>query len=98
MSVDYTKKDNVVREISRISGSSQEEVKKVLDAYQDVVYASLEAETPVKIVGFGKYLVRERAARKGRNPQTGEEIYIPAKKKYSFKFSDSFTKPLENNN
>lgn len=97
MSVDYSKKNNVVKEIAELSGLSQADVGKVLNSYQDVVYASLEAENPVNLIGFGKYIVRDRKARKGRNPQTGEEIQIPAGKTYGFKFSDAFLKPLKEN-
>ena len=56
-----------------------------VDAALDAITGSLKQSEPVSLVGFGTFLVRERAARKGRNPQTGENIDIAASRAAAFK-------------
>ena len=56
-----------------------------LDAFIEAVTAELKADGTVQLVGFGTFQVRERAARTGRNPQTGAEIQIAAAKVPAFK-------------
>lgn len=58
-----------------------------VDAVFDVVVKALSEGDSVKLVGFGNFLVKERAERKGRNPLTGDEITIAASKVVSFKAS-----------
>ncbi|HEX4909891.1 MAG: HU family DNA-binding protein [Pseudomonadota bacterium] len=58
---------------------------RALDAMLDAVTDALRKGDQVALVGFGTYVVKERAARSGRNPQTGEEIKIAAAKVPSFK-------------
>ena len=59
--------------------------KTTLNAFIDVVTETLVKGDKVQLVGFGSFEVRKRAARKGRNPQTKEEIKIPASKAPVFK-------------
>ena len=58
---------------------------RVLSAILDSIALSLRKDEPVVLVNFGTFVVKQRAARKGRNPQTGEEIKIKASKVVSFK-------------
>ncbi len=58
---------------------------RALDAFMAAVTAELETGNSVALVGFGTFSVKDRAERKGRNPQTGEEITIKAAKIPSFK-------------
>jgi len=58
--------------------------KKVLDAFMKVTSEALGKGERVALVGFGSFSVVERSARTGRNPQTGKEIKIPAKKVVKF--------------
>ncbi len=58
---------------------------RALDALLDSVSESLQKGDSVSLVGFGTFAVKERAARTGRNPQTGAEIQIAAAKVPSFK-------------
>ena len=58
---------------------------RALDAALDGIANSLKKADPVVLVGFGTFLVRERAARTGRNPQTGEPLQIAAAKVPAFK-------------
>jgi DNA-binding protein HU-beta len=61
------------------------DAKKALDAFIKSTSASLKKGDRVALVGFGSFSVSKRAARKGRNPQTGKEIKIAAKKVVKFK-------------
>lgn len=78
-------KADLVQSVAEATG----EAKKVVQPVIDAVFASIESYLAkgenVQIIGFGNFEVRERAARKGRNPQTGEEIQIPATKVPAFK-------------
>lgn len=58
---------------------------RALDAMIDAVTKALKDGDQVSLVGFGTFLVRERAERTGRNPQTGQEITIKAAKNPSFR-------------
>ena len=61
------------------------DTKKALEAFISTVSKSLKKGDRVALVGFGSFSVNKRAARKGRNPQTGKEIKIAAKKVVKFK-------------
>jgi nucleoid DNA-binding protein len=63
---------------------------KALDAFVDSVKASLKKEERVTLVGFGTFAVSKRKARKGRNPRTGKEIKIPARKVPKFTAGKAF--------
>ena len=67
------------------TGSTKKDAEATLNAFVDVVTESLVKGDKVQLVGFGSFEVRKRAARKGRNPQTKEEIKIPASKAPVFK-------------
>ncbi len=67
------------------AGLSKNDAKKALEAFIGATGASLKAGNRVALVGFGSFSVSTRAARKGRNPQTGQEINIAAKKVVKFK-------------
>ena len=58
---------------------------RALDAALNAIQGSLQSGEPVALVGFGTFSVRERGARTGRNPRTGEEIEIAAAKLPAFK-------------
>jgi len=64
---------------------SKVDAKKALDAFIDATTGALKKGDRVALVGFGSFSVSARAARKGRNPQTGKEIKIAAKKVVKFK-------------
>mgnify|MGYP001113106072 CR=1 FL=1 len=61
------------------------DAKRALDAFVGATTKALKAGDRVALVGFGSFSVSKRAARKGRNPQTGKEINISAKKVVKFK-------------
>lgn len=64
---------------------TKKDAEAALKAFTDVVAEDLKNGGKVQLVGFGTFEVRERAARTGRNPQTKEEIQIPASKAPAFK-------------
>lgn len=79
---------NKAQLIDAIAGEAEitkADAKKALDAFIKVTGSSLKAGGRVALVGFGSFGVSERSARTGRNPQTGKEIEIPAKKVVKFK-------------
>jgi len=78
-------KSELVNEIASKSGLTKAESKKALDAFLDTTMETLKKGDKISLVGFGTWSVSERSERKGRNPQTGEKIIIPAKKVVKFK-------------
>jgi DNA-binding protein HU-beta len=78
-------KAELVDAIAAGSGLSKADSKKALDAFIDATTGALKKGDRVALVGFGSFSVSKRAARKGRNPQTGKEIKIAAKKVVRFK-------------
>ncbi|MDD4066740.1 MAG: HU family DNA-binding protein [Clostridia bacterium] len=64
---------------------SKKDAEEALNAFIESVEGALKKDDKVQLVGFGSFDVRKRAARKGRNPQTKEEIKIPASKAPVFK-------------
>ena len=67
------------------AGLTKADAKKALDSFIKATTDSLKKGDRVALVGFGSFSVAKREARKGRNPQTGKEIKIPAKKVVKFK-------------
>lgn len=78
-------KTELVGEVSAKSGLAKKDVEKVINAFLDTVEETLKTGDKVQLIGFGTFEVRERQARKGRNPQTGEEIDIPQTRVPAFK-------------
>jgi DNA-binding protein HU-beta len=73
-------KTQLAAKVAEATEMTKKDSVKIVDAVLDAIAESLKAGESVKLQGFGNFEVRERAARKGRNPQTGEEIDIPATK------------------
>lgn len=78
-------KSELVAAISTKTGDTKKNSEASLNAMIEVITETLVKEDKVQLVGFGSFEVRKRAARKGRNPQTKEEIKIPASKSPVFK-------------
>ena len=78
-------KTELVAKMADASGLSKKDAEKALKAFQDVVTAELVAGGDVRLVGFGTFDVKERAAHEGVNPQTKEKIMIAASKAPRFK-------------
>ncbi len=78
-------KAELISAVAEKSGLTKKDATAVLTAIIDTVEETLKKGDSVQIMGFGTFEVRQRAARKGRNPQTGEEIEIKASKTPAFK-------------
>ena len=78
-------KSDLIAAMAAKTGETKKSAEASLDAFVEVVTESLKKGEKVQLVGFGSFEVRKRAARKGRNPQTKEEIKIPASKAPVFK-------------
>jgi nucleoid DNA-binding protein len=78
------KKKELIERIAEKASVPKSEAQKHFEAFEDVVTEALKAGEEVQITGFGKFSVRERKAREGRNPQTGEKMRISAQKVPSF--------------
>ncbi len=84
-------KAQLIDAIAADSGLTKADAKKALDAFLKVTGEALQSGDRVSLVGFGSFSVSERSARMGRNPQTGKEISIPAKKVIKFKAGSELT-------
>ena len=78
-------KAELVAKIAEKAGMTKKDSEIALNAFIESVQGALKANDKVQLVGFGTFEVRQRNARKGRNPQTGKEITIPASKAPVFK-------------
>ena len=77
-------KGQLVTEVAEKTGLSKSAVAQITDSLLDTIGDSLNQGDDVAIVGFGTWKKKQRAARKGRNPQTGATINIPAKNTVGF--------------
>lgn len=80
-------KKELIKAISEKLGVTQKAAGEQVDAIIEVITEALAKGEDVALTGFGKFSVTERAAREGRNPQTGETIQISASKSPKFKAS-----------
>ena len=78
-------KTELISAMSENANMTKVDAEKALKAFIDTVTEELKNDGKVQLVGFGTFEVTERAARKGRNPKTSEEIMIPASKSPRFK-------------
>lgn len=78
-------KAQLVDAIAKDANLTKVQANSALKAFIDTTKASLAKGERVALIGFGSFAVSKRAARKGRNPQNGKEIKIPAKKVVKFK-------------
>lgn len=78
-------KVELIAEIAKNANISQKDAGAALKAFTDAVAAELKKGGKVQLVGFGTFEVSKRAARTGRNPQTGKEMKIAASKAPKFK-------------
>ena len=83
-------KSELIDVIARKTGESKRSVNEVVDVFVDEVQRTVKKGEKVTLPGFGTFERRNRAARTGRNPQTGETIQVPAAKVPAFKAGSSF--------
>ena len=78
-------KAEIIERIYERVGFSKKEATDVVESIFDVVKTRLAEGEKVKISGFGNFVINEKRPRKGRNPQTGEEIMISGRRVLTFK-------------
>ena len=78
-------KADIVEKIYEKVGFSKKESADLVEVVFDIIKSTLEKGDKIKIAGFANFVVKEKADRRGRNPQTGEEITISARKILTFK-------------
>ena len=87
-------KADLVETIYEKIGFSRKESAEIVDLVFDLMKGTLEGGEKIKISGFGNFVVRQKRSRKGRNPQTGKEIQISARRVLTFKPSQVLRKAL----
>lgn len=83
-------KEELVQEIAKKAKVTQKEAAEILNGFVETVQKSVSKGEKVTLVGFGTFEARKRAARTGRNPQTGKEIKIAAKTVPAFSAGKKF--------
>ncbi len=78
-------KTELIAAVADKAGLSKKDAEKAVKAFTDVVASELKKGEKIQLVGFGTFEVSERAAREGRNPQTGKSMKIKASKNARFK-------------
>lgn len=85
----------IAKSIAAKTNLKTSEVNDVINYYINAMTDELVADGKFTIINFGGFAVKEREARKGRNPKTGEEIEIPARKSVTFKASKYLTDMIQ---
>ena len=88
-------KQDLIDAIASETGLTKVDSKKALEGFLSAITGSLKKGDNVALVGFGTYKVTERAARTGRNPQTGKVLQIAAKKVVSFKAGKELSESVQ---
>ncbi len=78
-------KNELVASVARSAGLSKADSRKVIESVFDSIGSALASGGEVRLIGFGTFSVANRAASMGRNPRTGERIFIAASKRPKFK-------------
>jgi integration host factor subunit alpha len=78
-------KADIVENIYEKVGFSKKDSAELVELVFDIIKGTLETGDKIKIAGFGNFVVKSKADRRGRNPQTGEEITITARRILTFK-------------
>ncbi len=79
------KKVELVEAVAKTTGLTKADATRAIDATFETITKALKKGDKVPLVGFGTFAVSKRAAREGRNPQTGATVKIPARKAVTFK-------------
>ena len=81
-------KSGIIDEIVLNTGLSRKEASYGIETFIDIIKGNLSKKEPVSISGFGKWKIREKSARRGRNPKTAKEITISPRKVVTFSLSN----------
>ncbi len=78
-------KADLVEEVAKHSDLSKKDAEIIVQTVLDSIVESLKSGEKIELRGFGSFRLRERTSREGRNPKTGEKVFVPAKKVPYFK-------------
>ena len=87
-------KSDLIDQISKDAGITKAQATSALNSFISSTSGALKKGDNLILVGFGTFSISERSSRKGRNPRTGEEITIPAKKVVKFKAGTELSKSV----
>ncbi|HPC74335.1 MAG TPA: integration host factor subunit alpha [Syntrophales bacterium] len=87
-------KIDIIQNICDKLGFSKKDSAKIVESVFDVMKDHLEKGEKIKISGFGNFVVKEKKSRRGRNPQSGQEIEITARRVLTFKSSQVLRRAL----
>jgi integration host factor subunit alpha len=87
-------KIDIIQNVYENLGFSKKDSAKIVESVFEIIKDKLAEGDKIKISGFGNFAVKEKKSRRGRNPQTGEEIAISARKVLTFKSSQVLRKAL----
>ena len=88
-------KANMAEYLFEELGINKREAKEILELFFDEIKSTLEAGQQVKLSGFGNFDLRDKVARPGRNPKTGEEIPVSARRVVTFRAGDKLKASVE---
>ncbi|WP_330927458.1 HU family DNA-binding protein [Candidatus Sororendozoicomonas aggregata] len=91
-------KKELVEQIAKIAGLTHNKAELAVNAFIKKTQETLAKGDNLQLIGFGTFSVADRAARKGRNPQTGEEIHIPACKQPQFRPGNKLKEAVKRRN
>ena len=78
-------KADLIEDVYLKTGFSKKESAEIVEAVFELIKSTLEKGEKIKIAGFGNFVVKDKSTRRGRNPQTGEEIEISSRRILTFK-------------
>ena len=87
-------KIDIIQDVYEKLGFSKKDSARIVESVFDIIKDSLTKGEKIKISGFGNFVVKEKKSRRGRNPQTGDEIAISARRVLTFKSSQVLRKAL----
>lgn len=88
-------KSQLIDAIADKSGLSKTDAKKSLEGFMEATKEALKTGDKIALIGFGTFSISERAAREGRNPQTGKKMDIPARKVVKFKAGTELSESIQ---
>ena len=92
------KKDDIVSRVYELAGMSKTESKQAVEALFEIMKEKLERGEDVKISGFGKFSVKDKRERRGRNPQSGEDLMLEPRRVVTFRCSEVFRNKINRGN
>lgn len=90
-------KADIVEKIHISTGLSKNDSAEMMESVFDIIKSTLESGETIKVSGFGSFVVNQKEARRGRNPQTGEAITIEARRVLTFKPSTILRQSINDN-